>query len=102
MGRVMKDAIQSGVPVDNIWIIPYTHWVDTRLPPIWAGVPGRDIAIYRDQLPNTLNIAGPKLFMIARDDVETLAVLQSLYPLGQMRPYESALSQHDFWIFNIP
>ncbi len=102
MGALMTDAFQRGVPVDNVWIVPYTHWVDTRLPPIWAGVPGRDIAIYRDQLPNTLNVAGPKLFMVARDDVETLAILQSLYPLGQMRPYELALSQHDFWIFNVP
>jgi hypothetical protein len=34
--------------------------------------------------------------------VDTLAVLQSLYPLGQLQPYESALDQHDFWIFNVP
>jgi len=102
MGAVMKDAIQSGVPVDNVWIVPYPFWVDTRLPPIWAGVPGRDIAIFRDNLPKTLDVAGPKVFMIARDDVETLAVLQSLYPLGQLQPYESALDQHDFWIFNVP
>lgn len=102
MGGVMKEAIQNGVPVDNVWIIPYTHWVDTRLPPIWAGVPGRDIAIYRENLPNTLNVAGAKLFMINWEDAETLAALQALYPLGQMSPYESAVLQHNFWIFTVP
>jgi hypothetical protein len=102
MGAVMKNAIQSGMLVDNIWIVPYPFWVDTRLPPIWAGVPGRDIAIYPDNLPNTLNVPGAKLFMVARDDVDTLALLKSLYPLGQLYPYESALDQHDFWIFNVP
>ncbi len=102
MGRVMKEAIQNGVPVDNVWIIPYTHWVDTRLPPIWAGVPGRDIAIYRENLPTTLNVAGAKLFMINWEDAETIVLLQALYPLGQMSPYESAVLQHNFWIFTVP
>ncbi len=102
MGAVMKDAIQRGVPVDNVWIVPYPFWVDTRLPPIWAGAPGRDIAMFRQNLPGTVGVAGPKVFMVARDDVETLAVLQSLYPLGQLQPYESALDQHDFWIVSVP
>jgi 4-amino-4-deoxy-L-arabinose transferase-like glycosyltransferase len=102
IGAVMKDAVQRGVPVDNVWIVPYAFWVDTRLPPIWAGVPGRDIAIFRENLPTTLNAAGPKLFMVSRDDVETLAILQALYPLGQLQPYESAIDIHDFWVFSVP
>ncbi len=102
MGAVMKDAIQRGVPADNVWIVPYPYWVDTRLAPIWAGLPGRDIAMSREKLPDTLNAAGPKIFMATIDDQETLALLQSLYPLGQLRRYESTFDPHDFWIYSVP
>ncbi|RJP49283.1 MAG: hypothetical protein C4583_12875 [Anaerolineaceae bacterium] len=102
MGAVMKDAIQRGVPVDNVWIVPYPFWVDTRLPPIWAGVPGRDIAIFRENLSTTLDIAGPKVFIVSQPDTETLTLLQALYPPGQLQPYESAIDTHNFWIFSVP
>lgn len=102
MGAVMKDAIARGVPVDNVWIVPYAFWADTRLPPFWAGEPGRDIAIFRENLPTTLNIAGPKTFMVTQPDSETLSLLQSLYPQGQLQPYESAIDAHNFWIFSVP
>ena len=102
MGAVMKDAIARGVPVDNVWIVPYAFWVDTRLPPIWAGSPGRDIAVFRENLSKTLDAQGPKVFMAARDDAETLALLQALYPQGQSKFYESATDPHDFWIFSVP
>jgi 4-amino-4-deoxy-L-arabinose transferase-like glycosyltransferase len=102
MGAVMKVAIQRGVPVDNVWIVPYPYWVDTRLPPIWAGVPGRDIAISRDKLPTTLSVSGPKLFMVALDDAETLVLLQTLYPQGDLQQYQAAISAQNFWVFNAP
>lgn len=103
MGAVMKDAMARGVPADNIWIVPYPHWVDTRLAPIWAGLPGRDIAMPRQELPKTLERTGPRLFMVKSDDVETLTMLQSLYPQGVLRPFDSATGDHhDFWIFETP
>jgi hypothetical protein len=102
MGAVMKDAIARGTPVDNVWIVPFPYWVDTRLAPIWAGAPGRDIAMFRDNLPNTLDAVGPKLFMIQRDDVETIALLQALYPLGEIQLFEAAIDPHDFWIYRVP
>jgi hypothetical protein len=102
MGAVMTDAIRSGVPVENVWIVPFPYWVDTRLPPIWAGVPGRDIAVPREELPKTLEAAGPKLFMVTIEDMDTLTALQALFPLGQLRRYESAIDSHDFWIFTVP
>ncbi|HSQ39609.1 MAG TPA: glycosyltransferase family 39 protein, partial [Anaerolineales bacterium] len=82
IGAVMTDAMQSGVPAENVWVVPYPHWVDTRLPPIWAGLPGWDIAKPRENLPDTLAVAGPKVFMVSMGDAETIALLQTLYPLG--------------------
>ena len=102
MGAVMKDFMQAQGSPDNVWIVPYPFWVDTRLPPIWADVPGRDIAIAPENLPSTVGIAGPKLFMVALDDADSLAVLQTLYPQGQLRRYPSAVGTRDFWIFTVP
>ena len=103
MGGVMKQFIATGKPADNIWIVPYAFWVDTRLPPFWAGLPGRDIAIYREKLPATTLVDGPKLFMVAIQDTDTLSVLQALYPDGTLTHYISLVDQyHDFWVFSVP
>lgn len=102
MGAIMKDALARGLPVENVRIVPYPYWVDTRLAPIWAGVPGLDIAVPRDDLPKTLANPGPKIFMVKFDDVETLALLQSLYPMGVLQHHEAAIASHDFWVFSVP
>ena len=102
IGTVMTDAMQNGVPAENVWVVPYPHWVDTRLPPIWAGLPGWDIAKPRENLPATLAVAGPKVFMVSMGDAETIALLQTLYPPGELRQFESAYDTHDFWIFSVP
>ena len=102
MGAVMKEFRDSHGGSDNVWIVPYAFWVDTRLPPIWAGVPGRDIAIARENLPATAVYPGAKLFMVAINDTETLTFLQAVYPQGQLQRYSSTLPQHDFWIYTVP
>ncbi len=57
----------------------------------------------------TVESAGPKLFMVkanvedpAANDQETLNVLQSVYPNGQLRLFDSDVPGHDFWIFFVP
>ncbi len=102
MGTVMTNFIRDQHNGDNIWIVPFAYWVDTRLPPLWAGLPGRDIALPRERLPSTTNIPGPKLFMIALGDVDTILLLQDTYPRGQLTQYDSAVDSHDFWVFFVP
>ena len=103
MGNVIKQFITTNHTADNVWIVPYAFWVDTRLPPFWAGLPGRDIAIHREKLPDTTLLPGPKLFIIAIPDSDTLAVLQSLYPQGTLTHYVAPTGpNHDFWIFTVP
>ena len=109
MGRVIKEFEQTYGRTDTVWVVPYPHWVDTRLPAVWAGIPNRDLAVWRDNLPMTLDITGPKLFMVRANiedptgnDQETLDVLQSLYPNGQLRLFDSDIQGKDFWIFTVP
>jgi hypothetical protein len=94
---------------DNVWIVPFPYWVDTRLPAVWAGIPNRDMAMWRDKLSDSLSVQGPKLFMVkanssdpSGNDQETLDVLQSLYPNGQLRLHRSDVIGHDFWLFFVP
>jgi hypothetical protein len=98
----MKGFIESNGPAENIWIIPYPFWVDTRLPPVWAGLPIRDFAIRRDDLGSTVSVAGEKLFMFNLNDVDTMTMLMALYPQGKLTQYHSPVPTRDFYIFRLP
>jgi hypothetical protein len=109
MGRVIDQFEQANGDADNVWIVPFPHWVDTRLPAVWAGIPNRDLAMWREDLPSTVEFTGPKLFMVKADlehpegnDQETLDVLEELYPDGQLRMFDSDVPGHDFWIYSVP
>jgi hypothetical protein len=109
MGQVIKEFQQTYGRTNTVWIVPFPYWVDTRLPAVWAGIPNRDMAMWRDDLHLTVESPGPKLFMLkanpadpTTNDQESLDVLQSLYPNGQLRLFESDIPGHDFWIFFVP
>jgi hypothetical protein len=109
MGKVIQEFRQVHGNAQNVWIVPFPHWVDTRLPAVWAGIPNRDLAVWREDLPATTEFEGPKLFMVKANveseegnDQETLNVLESLYPNGQLRMFDSDVPGHDFWIYSVP
>jgi len=99
MGRELSNFRDKYGQLDTAWIVPYPYWVDTRLPGVWAGVPNRDFAMWRDQLQESLNYPAPKLFMFWKDDPETEKVLRELYPNGKLTRYTSAVEGKDFYIF---
>jgi hypothetical protein len=109
MGRVIKEFEQNYGTTENVWIVPWPHWVDTRLPAVWAGIPNRDLALWPDQLISSLDHPEPKLFLVkanledpSGNDQRSLDVLQTLYPNGQLRLFDSDVPGHDFWIFTVP
>jgi hypothetical protein len=102
MGAVMKGFMDEGGSADHVWIVPFAHWVDTRLPPFWAGAPGRDIAIAPENLPATVEIPGDKLFMFTLNDANTMTELKRLYPQGTLSLYQSAEPTHNFYVYQIP
>jgi hypothetical protein len=98
----MKGFMERGGSVDQVWIVPFPFWVDTRLPPFWAGAPGRDIAIAPDNIPATVELSGDKLFMFTLDDAVTMSELKRLYPQGTLSQFHSAVPAHDFYVYQIP
>jgi hypothetical protein len=75
--------------------------VDTRLVGIQAGYPTKDYAIKRDDLPNTLDQPGSKLFIVNEDDKETLDALRKIYPTAMLGHFTSPLAGKNFWIYTI-
>jgi hypothetical protein len=109
MAKVIEEFRLVFGRTDTVWVVPFPHWADTRLPAVWLGIPNRDIAMWRENLPGTVELTGPKLFMVKANlenpdgnDQESLDVLQELYPNGQLRMFDSDVPGHDFWIFLVP
>ncbi len=105
MGAVIREFGDH----ESAWIIPYTHWVDTRLPGVWAGLPNHDFALPREELADTLQLPGSKLFIFkaspysaAYDDTATREALQKLYPQGELSLHESDPWWQSFWVYFVP
>lgn len=109
MGAVIKQFEETHGTTETVWVVPFPHWVDTRLPGVWAGIPNRDFAVWREDLSETVQLPGPKLFLVKANqklpetnDEETLDVLWQLYPQGNLELYNSDVEGHDFWMFTVP
>ncbi len=100
MGMVISDFRAQYGETDTLWIVPFPYWVDTRLPGVWAGIPDRDFALFKENLPSSLEAPYPKLFIYWPQDAETEAILRDLYPQGGIRRYSSAVDpSKDFMIY---
>ncbi len=102
MGEVIQQFEQTYGQTETVWIVPYMHWVDTRLPGVWAGIPNRDFALWQYDLEKSLDYEGTKLFIVNLHDEETIEILQTLYPNGILTRYDSAVEYHDFMIYRVP
>ncbi len=109
MGAVIKQFGAMYGETDTAWVVPFPYWVDTRLPGVWAGIPNRDFAMWPANLPGTVQLSGPKLFILkantndpAANDQTDLDTLEQLYPKGQLSLHQSAVVGHDFWVFLVP
>ena len=109
MGAVIQQFGLVYGETDTVWIVPFPYWVDTRLPGVWAGIPNRDFAMFPDQLATTVQLSGPKLFIVkansqdpTQNDQKSLDILKQLYPRGSLSLHHSPVAGHDFWIYFVP
>ena len=109
MGAIIKQFGLIYGETDTVWVVPFPFWVDTRLPGVWAGIPNRDFAMFPDNLPSTVSLPGPKLFIVkaniqdpSSNDQKSLDLLKQLYPQGSLSLHKSPIIGHDFWIYFIP
>ncbi len=109
MGRVIREFEQTYGTTETVWVVPFPYWVDTRLPAAWAGIPNRDMALWPENFASTVEMPGPKLFLLKANtaepsvnDQQSLDALKELYPNGTLRLFVSDISGHDFWMFFVP
>ncbi len=102
LGAIIEQFVDSVGAYDSAWVVPYPHWVDTRLVGIRAGYPEKDYALWRENIPDTVDDPRPKLYLVKPEDTETIDLLRSLYPTGVLRLYNSKVEGRDFYIFSVP
>jgi hypothetical protein len=102
LGAIIRQFADSAGEEDSAWVIPYPHWVDTRLVGIRAGFPERDYALWRENIVDTVSDPRPKLYLVKPEDGETISLLRGIYPTGVLRLYESQSEGRDFYIYSVP
>ncbi|MBW8009748.1 MAG: hypothetical protein FVQ83_00715 [Chloroflexi bacterium] len=102
MGEVIGNFANTVGHRDQAWVMAKAHWVDNRLVGIEAGFPNKNYEMFPENLETTLNVPGPKIFLVKFDDPEALKALEEIYPLGVSSLYESQHEFKDFFIFFVP
>ncbi|MBN1373170.1 MAG: glycosyltransferase family 39 protein [Anaerolineaceae bacterium] len=102
IGKVVYNFATSIGSYDTAYVIPYPHWVDTRLVGIQAGFPGRDYALPMEQIALTSTDPRPKMFLFRPDDQNTYIELLRVYPNGNLSRYTSGFDGKDFMIYFVP
>jgi hypothetical protein len=102
MGKVAQDFAESFGSADNIWLVGYPHWVDSRLVAAHAGYPGRDFGVLPENLEETLDYQGAKLFILNPQDGAAAEKLSRLYPQGWIKFHKSRVETKDFLIYIVP
>jgi hypothetical protein len=98
--RAFSDTIGSP---DTAYVVPYPHWVDTRLVGINAGYPSKDYALWRDDIPNTQEDPRAKLFVVKPEDFETQDMLDQIYPQGVWNlKEETRYTGKNYLLFMVP
>ena len=101
IGSVIKKFVQSGNNPDFAYVIPYPHWVDTRLVGFNAGYPGKDYALWRDEISTTTKIPGDKLYIFKPEDNETLTELDRCCPDSEASIFYSRIPTKEFFIYTV-
>jgi hypothetical protein len=101
IGAVIKDFVKNGGNFDNAFVIPFPHWVDTRLVGINAGFPMKDYALARDQIYATKLLAPPKLFILKPDDHDSINEIRNIYTQIDEQEYISKQPGKNFIIVHI-
>ena len=101
IGHVIEDFSTSIGDEYHAWVIPYPHWVDTRLVGIQAIGQVWDFALWQSDIASTQGASTPKLYIYKPDDLDTQQILKDLYPDGYIKTYQSEVEGRDFMLFYV-
>jgi 4-amino-4-deoxy-L-arabinose transferase-like glycosyltransferase len=101
IGAVIEEFADTISDEDHAWVVPYPHWVDTRLVGIHVVDQVRDFALRQNDILGTEMAAAPKLYIFNPVDEETYQILQDLYPDGIIDKFESEVEGRDFMLYYV-
>lgn len=87
---------------NNIHMVAYPHWMDSRLVALIAGRPGQDYGLWPEQIDELPDTNSPRLFLLHPDDEENLTRLRRKFPDGSLNRHKSEVQGRDFLIYLIP
>jgi hypothetical protein len=102
IGQVVRGFSLMEGTTKTQWVVAYPYWVDTRLVMINAGFPTEDDYIMPDKLSDSLAVPGLKMFILKKEDTDSLETLRTLYPAGWVNEYASEYPDKNFLIFLAP
>lgn len=102
IGSVISQFASTIGTIDTAHVVPYAHWVDTRVVGIVTGNVTKDFALWPENFESTLGERRAQLFILKPDDTAALSKLKSLYPTGITTTYASHREGRDFLIFQVP
>jgi 4-amino-4-deoxy-L-arabinose transferase-like glycosyltransferase len=101
IGAVIEEFSETIGVADHAWVVPYPHWVDTRLVGIHAVGQVKDFALWHADIGSTEMADTPKLYIFKPEDEEAFQILQDLYPEGIIARYESEVEGRDFMLYYV-
>ncbi len=101
IGQVIAKFAANGNSFDDAYVVPYPHWVDTRLVGINAGVPWKDYALWPEDFESMLGNPGNKLIILKPEDTENLENIRLIAPVGREEIFHSKTAGKDFIIYSI-
>lgn len=102
IGRAIRGYAESIGDADTAYVVPYPHWVDTRLVGINAGYPLKDYALWPEQFSDTVDDRRTKLFVVKPEDSASIELLRGFYPDGSLWLHKSVLEGKDFYLYFAP
>ena len=96
IGAVIEGFADSVGSYEQAFVIPYPHWVDTRLVGINAGDPGKDYAFDKSLVASLPNDGLPRLFIYRDFDEEAAAAVRQRYPNGVEQLHTGPYDGKDF------
>jgi 4-amino-4-deoxy-L-arabinose transferase-like glycosyltransferase len=101
IGAVIRQFSGTIGDEHQAWVVPYPHWVDTRLVGIQALGRVRDYALWPSEIASTTGAPAPKLYIYKPEDEEAIQVLQELYPDGIIERFESEVEGREFMLYYV-
>ncbi len=102
MGDVVRGFAGTYGSVDNVWVMGYPYWVDTRLVGITAGYPLRDFAMFPEEIGQIPDSPEAKLFIINPQDEKAVSALQQRFTNGILTSQPAKIPGKEFLIFFVP